>query len=82
MAELILVKFKHETANKTKKNKKKKTKEKLKQLLLLQKKQRGGFLNCYDFAYADRDIINQAAKVAPGVIKDASNEINNIHNRG
>ena len=30
----------------------------------------GGFLNRYDFAYAGRD--------TPGVIKDASNEINNI----
>ena len=29
----------------------------------------GGFLNCYDFAYPGRD--------TPGVIKDASNEINN-----
>ena len=30
----------------------------------------GGFLNRYDFAYAGRD--------TAGVIKDASNEINNI----
>ena len=37
-----------------------------------------GFLNCYDFAYADRDTVNQAAKVTPGVIKSASNEINNV----
>ena len=27
--------------------------------------QTGGFLNRYDFAYAGRDIVNQAAKVAP-----------------
>ena len=42
------------------------------------KKQMGGFLNRCDFAYAGRDTVNQAAKVAPGVIKNASNEINNI----
>ena len=42
------------------------------------KRQMGGFLNRYDLAYASRDTINQAAKVAPGVIKNASNEINNI----
>ena len=28
------------------------------------KKQHGSFLNCYDFAYAGRDVVNQAAKVA------------------
>ena len=38
----------------------------------------GGFLNCYDLAYAGRDTINQAAKVTRGMIKNASNEINNI----
>ena len=32
----------------------------------------------YDFAYASRDTVNQAAKVAPGVIKSAANDINNI----
>ena len=36
------------------------------------------FLKRYDFAYPDRDTINQAAKVAPGVIKAARNGINNI----
>ena len=38
----------------------------------------GGFLNRCDSAYAARDIVNQAAKVAPGVIKNVSNKINNI----
>ena len=38
----------------------------------------GGFLNRYDFAYVGRDTVNQAAKVACGVIKNAGNEINNI----
>ena len=42
------------------------------------KRQLGGFLNRYYFAYAGRDTVNQAAKVAPGVIKNAVNEINNI----
>ena len=42
------------------------------------KKQIEDFLNCYDFAYAGRDVGNQAAKVAPGVIKSATNDIKNI----
>ena len=37
-------------------------------------RQLGGFLNCYDFAYAGRDTVNQAAKVAPGIIKAAAND--------
>ena len=40
--------------------------------------QSGGFLNRYDFAYAGRDTVNQAGKTAPGLIKNASWEINNI----
>ena len=43
-----------------------------------QKRQRGGFLNRYDFAYAGRDTVNQATKVAPGVVKVATNDINKI----
>ena len=42
------------------------------------RRQLGGFLNRYDFTYAGRDTVNQAAKVAPGVIKNAGDEINNI----
>ena len=42
------------------------------------KRQAGGFLNRYDFAYAGRDTVNQVAKVAPGVIRAAANDINNI----
>ena len=34
-----------------------------------QKRQLGGFLNKYDFVYPGRDVVNQAAKVAPCVIK-------------
>ena len=40
--------------------------------------QRGGFLNRYDFAYACRDTVNQVGKTAPGIIKNASKEINNM----
>ena len=42
------------------------------------KRQPGGFVNHYDFAYAGRDAVNQAAKVAPGVIKAATNDMNEI----
>ena len=41
-------------------------------------RQCGGFFNSYDFAYEGRDTVNQAAKVAPGVIKAAANDINTI----
>ena len=41
-------------------------------------RQCGGFLNRYDFAYAGQDVVNQAAKFTPGVIKAASNNINTI----
>ena len=35
-------------------------------------------MNRSDFAYAGRDIVNQAAKVDPGVIKGATNKIGKI----
>ena len=35
-------------------------------------------MNRYDLVYAGRDTVNEAAKVAPGVIKSATNDINNI----
>ena len=41
-------------------------------------RQVGGFLNRYDFAYAGRDTVNQAAKVAPSIIKAAADDINKI----
>ena len=40
--------------------------------------QTGGFLNRYDFAYAGRDVVNQAGKVAPKFISQATGEINKI----
>ena len=46
------------------------------------RKQRGGFLNRYDFAYAGRDTVNQAMKgldaLAPKVIGQASKAIDKI----
>ena len=40
------------------------------------RRQTGGFLNRYDFAYAGRDTVNQAGKVAPKPISQATGEIN------
>ena len=41
-------------------------------------RQTGGFLNCYDFAYAGRDTINHVGKIAPGIINKATSDINKI----
>ena len=38
----------------------------------------GAFLNRYDFAHASRDTVNQAAKVAPGFINAAADNINKV----
>ena len=42
------------------------------------RRQTGGFLNRYDFAYAGRDVINQAGKIALDIINQAMGEINKI----
>ena len=42
------------------------------------RKQRSGFLNRYDFAYAIRSAVNQVGKIAPGLIYNASSKINYI----
>ena len=42
------------------------------------KRQLGGFLNRYDFAYTGRDVVNQEGKVTPGIIKGATGNINKI----
>ena len=42
------------------------------------KRQTGGFLNRYDFAYAGRDTVNQVGKIAPKIINQATGEINKI----
>ena len=46
--------------------------------IIEKKRQTGSFLNRYDFAYTGRDTVNQLVKNAPGVIKKASAETNNI----
>lgn len=40
------------------------------------KRQLGGFLSRYDFAYAGRNVVNQASKVAPGIINAATKDVN------
>ena len=40
------------------------------------RRQTGGFLNRYDFAYAGRDVVNQVGKVAPKMISQATGKIN------
>ena len=42
------------------------------------RRQTGGFLNRYDFAYTGRDTVNQVGKVAPKIISQATGEINKI----
>ena len=42
----------------------------------ISRRQTGGFLNRYDFAYAGRDVVNHADKVAPKLISKATGEIN------
>ena len=41
------------------------------------KKQTGGFLNRYDFAYAGRDV-NQAGEIAPDIISKVTSSIDKI----
>ena len=41
-----------------------------------QLRQLGGFLNQYNFAYAGRDVVNQAAKVVSDIIKAVTKDIN------
>ena len=41
-------------------------------------RQTGGFLNRYDFAYTAREVVNQAGKVAPKLINQATGEIKEI----
>ena len=46
------------------------------------KRQKGGFLNRYDFAYAGKDVVNQAFKnldkTAPALIQILKGELNNV----
>ena len=47
-----------------------------KRIYVKQRRQRSSFLNRYDFANAGRDVVNQVGKIARGLIKNASSEIN------
>ena len=67
--------FKHET---TKAKKRKRYHRKRGPTGRKRKRQRRGWLNRYDFAYTGRDAVNQAAKVAPGVIEQATNDIDQM----
>ena len=69
------LKFLHEAPNKRRRDQ---TKRKYRRTGRKRKRETVGFLNRYDFAYAGRDTVNQVSKVAPGVIKAATNGINNI----
>ena len=42
------------------------------------RRQTGGSLNRYDFAYAGRDTVNQVGKIAPGIINKATADISKI----
>ena len=46
------------------------------------RRQKGGFLNIYDFAYAGRDVVNQAFKnldkTAPALIQNLKGELNDV----
>ena len=42
------------------------------------RKQTGGFLSRYDFAYAGRDTVNQVGKIALNIIKNATSQIDKI----
>ena len=46
------------------------------------RQQKGGFLNRYDFAYAGRDVVNQAFKnldkTAPALIQNLKGELNDV----
>ena len=57
---------------------KKKTKKNRMVVTRRRNSQTGGFMNCYDFASAGRYTVNQAAKISPDVMKNASNEIYNV----
>ena len=59
-------------------HKRKRQKWKRRALSQKQKRQTGGSLSRYDFAYAGRDTVNQVAKVVPGIIKGTTNDINHI----
>ena len=42
------------------------------------RRQTGSFFSRYDFAYASRNTVNQVGKIAPNIIKNATNNIHKI----
>ena len=68
--------FKHETPKKTKTKKRPYLKRRA--TGRKRKTQRGGFFNRYDFTYAGRGTVNQAAKVAPNIIKNATKDLDEM----
>ena len=52
--------------------------EKLLSEIKRSRRQTGGFLNRYDFAYTCREIVNQVGKVTLKMISQATGEINKI----
>ena len=42
------------------------------------RRETGGWLNRYDFAYAGRDTVNQVGKIAPNIIKVAAGSIDEV----
>ena len=43
-------------------------------VLAEKRRQTGGFLNMYDFAYAGRGTVNQVGKITPEIIKQATGQ--------
>ena len=70
--------FKYETSNSKKRKPHKRKKFFKKQQRQTTIQATSGLLNRYDFAYTGKDMVNQGAKVTPGVIKATTNNINAI----
>ena len=72
------LKFRYETSTVKKKKAIQKRKTTLSKSNRRRLRQLGGFLNQYNFAYAGRDVVNQATKVVPDIIKAATKDINAV----
>ena len=72
------LKFRYETSTGKKKKAIQKRKTTLSKSNRRRLRQLGGFLNQYNFAYAGRDVVNQATKVVPDIIKAATKDINAV----
>ena len=72
------LKFRYETSTGKKKKAIQKRKTTLSKSNRRRLRQLGGFPNQYNFAYAGRDVVNQATKVVPDIIKAATKDINAV----